>query len=211
MARERLRHRFTEEEYFALESESDERHEYINGEIYDRAVASEQHLTLTTNLIGLLHMQTRGAGRRGCHFYANEACVQAFVRSSTPKDFRLPKRVAYYFPDVVALCGESEYREERGLPVLLNPALIIEVLSLSPQAFDSSEKAEDYRSLPSVQDFVLIAQEKMHIVHYARTGSNTWQLAELSAPDDVLTLNSISCTLTLAQIYDEVAFAEDDE
>lgn len=163
------------------------RSEYVNGRVYALAGASRVHNLIVGNTFANLHAQLRG---RRCEVYANEMRVK--VESTG----------MYTYPDVVGLCEKPEVEDEH-LDTLLNPAVIIEVLSPSTERYDRGEKFAHYRRLPSLREYVLIAQDIRRIDHYRRDG-DSWVLTEVSEPDASLVLGSLGATIALADIYDRV-------
>jgi Uma2 family endonuclease len=115
----------------------------------------------------------------------------------------------YAYPDVAAVCGGSSFEDEH-VDTLTNPAVIIEVLSPSTEAYDRGEKFAHYRRLASLQEYVLVAQDKVRIEHFARRNddSGQWVLTEFSDPNGTLRLASIGCDLALRGIYDRVEFPD---
>jgi Uma2 family endonuclease len=109
----------------------------------------------------------------------------------------------YTYPNVIAVCEEAQL-EDAHLDTLLNPTVLIEVLSRSTEAYDRGEKAEHYRRLPSLAEYLLISQDKPHLEHYLRQSDNRWLLSEASELQAGITLPAIDCTLSLTAIYDRV-------
>jgi Uma2 family endonuclease len=179
--------RLSIQEYLALERVSEMRHEYLDGEMFAMSGATYPHNVIAGNLFGLLWTQFRG---RHCRAF------QESMRVRTPTGF-----IAY--PDVVALCGERNF-EDSTLDTLLNPALIIEVLSPSTQDYDRRTKLVHFRSIPSLSDCLLVAQDRVHIEHYQRQGNGGWQLEELDDPTQTIELPSIGCRLALKDVYENV-------
>jgi Uma2 family endonuclease len=178
--------RLSAADYLAQERHATEKHEFVDGVIYAMAGASERHVTLTTNLVIGLGNQFKG---RPCKVYANDLRVN--ISASTD----------YVYPDVVALCGDARFSDEDNL---LNPVLIVEVLSDSTEAYDRGMKFEHYRRLESLQDYVLVAQDRYYIEHYQRQPGNVWLLREITALEDTVELLSVNARLTMAEIYDKV-------
>jgi hypothetical protein len=116
----------------------------------------------------------------------------------------------YTYPDVTVVCGEPQF-EDAEVDTLLNPTVLVEVLSPSTADYDRGGKATHYRSLPSLQEYVLISQDRALVEHYARQGPDQWLLTERHSLDDTLVLNSIHCRLPLAEIYLKVRFPAADE
>lgn len=180
--------RYTPEEYLTLERKAEYKSEYFAGEIFAMSGASEQHNLIAGNVFAALHAQFRN---RPCKVYANDMRVKV-----SPTGL-------YTYPDVVALCGEPQFDDEQK-DTLLNPVVIIEVLSPSTEAYDRGDKFGHYRKLTSLAEYVLISQEKPHIEHYVRQPDNQWLLSEASSLQDTVQLPSINCTLMLAEVYDKV-------
>lgn len=178
---------WTIEEYLAFERSSELKHEYISGEIVALAGATRAHNLITGNIAQRLRNQLEG---KPCETYSNDMRVR-----TTPVD--------YTYPDVVVVCGEPEF-EDAELDTLLNPTVVVEVLSKSSEARDRGEKSFDYRGIESVKDIILVSQHKMRVEHYARQATNEWLLHDASSPDEVITIASIGCKLTLAEIYERV-------
>jgi len=182
--------RYTPEEYLVLERKAEYRSEYLAGEIFAMSGASERHNLITLNIAAALHAQFRG---RPCRAYVNDMRVKV---SSTG---------LYTYPDVVALCGEPRFDDEQK-DTLLNPTLIVEVLSSSTEAYDRGGKFGHYRKLTSLAEYVLVSQEEAHIEHYMRQSDNQWLLSEAGGLQEIVHLPSINCTLALVEVYEKVVF-----
>lgn len=191
MASKPIQH-LTPEEYLAMEREASYKSEYIDGEVVAMVGASEPHNLIVTNIIAELSVQLRG---RPCKVYASDMRVD--VRESG----------LYAYPDVVALCGEPILTDDEQ-DNLRNPAVIIEVLSKSTEAYDRGKKFMKYRRIESLFEYVLIAQDKYHVEHYVRQQNGRWLLSESTALGDEIYLSSIDCHLKLSAIYDKVAINE---
>jgi len=180
--------RYTPEEYLALERKADYRSEYFAGEIFAMSGASERHNLIVGNVFAALHAQLRN---RSCKVYASDLRVKV-----NPTGL-------YTYPDVVALCDEPQFDDDQK-DTLLNPTVLIEVLSPSSEAYDRGGKFEHYRKLSSVTEYVLISQEKPHVEHYVRQPDNQWLLSEASGLSDTIQLPSINCILALSEVYEKV-------
>lgn len=178
----------TPEEYLAYERASPGRHEYVRGEIFAMAGASEAHNTITLNVAVALRNQLRGGP---CRAYASDMRVQVDARRS------------YVYPDVVVVCGERRFEDDQ-VDTLLNPTLVVEVLSPSTEAFDRGAKAEYYRQIPSVQEYVLIAQDRIHVEQYTRATSGAWTLREFASHSEVIVLSSIDVSLPVDEAYEDM-------
>jgi Uma2 family endonuclease len=180
----------TIEEYFDLEGRSDIRHEYDNGLAYAMAGASEKHVLITTNLVTLLRNQTKGGE---CRVYGNEMRVG------------VPQETSYFYPDVVAACGDRHFEKRSQGDTLLNPLVVIEVLSDSTEPYDKNRKRWVYQRIPSLTDYLLIRQDRIHITHDTlREGD--WHTHVYTDRAGEINLSSIGCVLRLADVYDEITW-----
>jgi len=179
---------YTPEEYLALERQAQYKSEYYAGEIFAMAGASRWHNLIVANVVGELRSQLKG---RPCTTY--------------PSDMRLKISPTglYAYPDVTVVCGEAQF-EDTQQDILLNPTLIVEVLSDSTEAYDRGGKFAHYRKLDSLMAYVLITQAKPHIEHYVRQPDNRWLLSEADSVHDTIHLPAIDCHLALAEVYDKV-------
>jgi Uma2 family endonuclease len=224
LASTRQPYRFTVEEYLAFERASEERHEYLDGVIYAMAGSastqamageSEDHGTICMNLSISLGLQLRGTP---CRAFSKDTKVRCGPYHSYTREG------LYAYPDLVVVCGPSQYHDQ-ARDVLLNPTVIVEVLSPSTEAFDRGDKLYRYRRwLPTLTDYVLVAQDRPLIDHYQRipTGSpapvpphggrsqeqTRWELETLEGLDAHLRLPSIACTVPLAEVYERIVFPQ---
>jgi Uma2 family endonuclease len=177
----------TPEEYLAIERKAEYKSEYIDGEMYAMSGASLRHNKIVGNVVGQLFQQLLG---RPC--------------SVLPSDMKvgMPDSRKFFYPDVSVLCGEAQFYDERR-DIILNPILIVEVLSESTAAFDRGEKFESYQQLVSLQEYILISQDKKFIQHYVRQTPESWIYTAAFGNEGFLTLPSIECTLSLQLIYDK--------
>jgi len=204
MALAQLKILSTLEEYLALEREAEVRHEYLDGEIYEMAGESLAHGYICTNLAGQLYTQLRGTP---CGVLAKDMKVLSGPYLKT----RRPAKGLFSYPDLVVVCGEPRFHDERR-DVLLNPTVIIEVLSPSTEAFDRGAKFRRYRThLPSLTDYMLIAQELPFIDHYQYQDElQRWVLTSAVGLEGSLYIAPIDCTLRLADVYDRVEFPDEE-
>jgi Uma2 family endonuclease len=182
--------RLTIQEYLALERESETRNEYLDGEMYAMSGASRLHNLIAGNVFGEIRNQLKG---RSCEAY------QADLRVLTPSGLAT-------YPDVVALCGEPAFDGSQQ-DTLLNPGLIVEVLSPTTEGYDRKTKSPHYRSIPSLAEYILVSQDRVRVERFQRQGTKQgtdWLLIELDDLGQTLELPSIGCRLTLAEIYDRV-------
>ncbi len=175
----------------AERAELDIRHEYVAGEVFAMTGATESHNIIVGNINRELGSQLKG---RPCRVYANDMRV------------RIEGADAGKYPDVVALCGERLFYDNRR-DVLLNPSLIVEVLSDSTEAYDRGGKFAIYRRLPSLREYLLVSQHRVQVELFVRQSDDGWLLTEYSDPNATVPLGSIDCALSLVEVYDKVEFA----
>lgn len=191
---------YTEEAYLALERKSEERHEYLDGHIYAMAGESINHGDICVNLVGQLYTQLRGGP---CRALSKDMKVRS---GPIPKPGYSFKGL-YSYPDLVVVCGEPQFHNEFR-DVLLNPKVIIEVLSPSTEAFDRGEKFLRYRTyLESLTDYLVVSQSRPLVEHFTRQQNGQW-LIEASAVDlaESVAIPSIDCVLRLSEVYDRILF-----
>ena len=180
----------TPEQYLELERQAESKSEYFAGEIFAMAGASPEHSVITVNVTVTLGTQLRDSP---CTAYSSDMKV----RSSQEH---------YAYPDVTVVCREAQFAgEERE--VLLNPTLIVEVLSPSTEAWDRGGKFEQYRQRESLQEYVLVAQDRPHVERFARQARGEWLLTEVNGLEASLALPSIGCELALAEVYRKVTLS----
>jgi Uma2 family endonuclease len=182
--------RFTEQEYLALDRASNVKSEYLDGVIYAMGGASARHIQIVGNLVRELGNQLRD---------------RPSVVYSTDLRVRVSRQGLYAYPDVVVVCGDPVFIDEE-LDTLTNPLLIVEVLSSSTKNYDRGEKFERYRSISTLKEYLLVAQEKLHVERYQRQDDDAWVLRETSNADDCIDLASVACRLPVAEIYLKVSF-----
>ena len=181
----------TPEEYIALERKAHFKSEYFDGHIIAMSGASFKHSLIVSNISGELHLQFKG---RGCSVHTNDMRVRPSPRES------------YFYPDVVVVCGEPEF-EDDAFDTLLNPIVIVEVLSPSTERRDRGEKFTRYKQLAALQEYVLVSQDKVWVEHHRRHGTQ-WVLSHFRGLEAVLRLPAIGCELPLRDIYTRVIVNE---
>lgn len=177
------RERFTLEEYLEIEQGGSVLHEYLAGQIYDMADPSQAHEIIAMNLAGPLHQHVQD---RPCRIYPGRRQLH----------FRIGDDDFVYRPDVWMACGEA--RNAKG-ECIDEPCLVMEVLSPSTARFDQREKVSSYREIPSIEEYVWVAQKPVHVVVYRR--AEQWKPQVLSTPDSVLELRSVGLALPVVRIY----------
>jgi Uma2 family endonuclease len=176
-------------EYLEIERKAEIRSEYIAGRIYAMAGASRRHNLIAGNLLAALKTQLRG---KTCETYMADMRVNV-----SPTGL-------YTYPDVIAVCGQPQF-EDAFVDTLLNPTLIVEVLSETTEAYDRGDKFAQYRSLDSLREYVLVSQNKLRVEDYLRDGEH-WVLSEVRVLGETIGLTSIGCEIQLAAIYEGVDF-----
>lgn len=182
--------RYTPGQHLDREREASYKSEYLHGQIFAMAGASEEHNIILGNVLRDVSLQLCG---HPCRTYGSDMRVQ------------VAETGFYTYPDAVVVCGERTFADSR-LDTLLNPSAIMEVLSPSTELYDREEKFAHYRRLPSLTDYVLVAQDQRRVEHYVRQGMQ-WVLTVLEGTAENLTLASAPCALPLAGIYENVDFA----
>lgn len=178
----------TEAEYLALERDSLVKHEYYDGEIFAMSGATEAHNLIAANVVASLHGQLR---RRPSRVYGSDMRVKVLRTGLNT------------YPDVSAVCGQLQFAHDTR-DTLVNSVLIIEVLSPSTERYDRGMKFQNYRTIDSLQDYILIAQDELQIEHYSRQRKGQWLLNEASGSEATLALPSLQCQLALADVYEKV-------
>jgi Uma2 family endonuclease len=168
------------------------RSEYVDGEVFAMTGASLEHNTIVANIVGELRAQMKG---RPCQVYAND--MKVLIRAAG----------AGKYPDLVALCGEPQLLDGRR-DVLLNPSLIVEVLSESTEAYDRGGKFALYRQIPSLKEYLLVTQGRVQVELFTRGEDGRWTLSDYSALSDRVPLASVDATLALTEVYDKVDFTQ---
>ncbi len=176
----------TVEEYFEFEQTSEIRHEYVDGEVFAMAGASEEHNLITGNIYTLLRSHLRGTP---CRTFASDMKVKVKVQ----------KADIFYYPDVLVTCDQND--NERYFKT--RPNLIVEVLSDSTKTIDKREKRLNYQNIESLQEYVLVSQDEIKVEVYRQDIQGNW-LMQILGKDNELHLNSIDLTLTMAEIYEDV-------
>jgi Uma2 family endonuclease len=176
------------EEYLRLERQAEYKSEYLNGEIFAMSGASRKHNLITVNIASSLNQQLRG---KSCEVYTSDMRVKVTATG------------LYTYPDVIVVCGEPKFEDE-FVDTLLNPTLLVEVLSPSTERYDRIAKSSYYRTLDSLAEHLLLAQDEVRLEQYVKQANGQWLLSEYTSLDGSIELQSINCSLTLADVYDKV-------
>ena len=172
------------QEYLDMECESEIRHEYVRGKITSMPGGTPAHYRISLNCSKRLDDDLEASG---CEVFGE------IIRLRVAPD-------QYRYPDLMVVCNAPQFDNENP-PCLLNPDVIIEILSHSTQAIDRGDKLFEYRQIPSLKDYVLIAQSSILVAHHIRLSANEWKLTYYDKFEDALSLNSIHFTMPLRDIY----------
>lgn len=179
------------EEYIELDKNSEERYEYFDGEVFAMAGSSPDHARISLRICSLLEQKLFGGK---CEAFNSEVRV------------KVPVNLPYRYPDVSAVCGEPVFEMIQGVEMLVNPVLLVEVLSPSTAAYDLDAKFTAYQSIESFREYLLVAQDRPHVIHYTRQSKGRWLRTEVSGLQNEVTLSSVKVTLPLSEIYARVKF-----
>lgn len=190
----------TEDEYLAFERNAEERHTYVDGEIFAMASESGEHADIVTNAVISLGNQL---GDGPCRVRVKDTKVRS---GPLPKSAKRPAGL-YSYPDVVVICGEPEYLDDFH-DVILNPKVIIEALSESTEAFDRGGKFTRYqRYNPTLTDYILVSQDRPQMEHYHREKDGSWKYTIHEGMKAVVKIATIQCRLKAVDIYKRIKFA----
>ncbi|MFM9964013.1 MAG: Uma2 family endonuclease [Planctomycetaceae bacterium] len=184
----------TPAEYLKIERAAECRHEYLNGEMFAMPGNSPLHSLIKVNSGCELGTKLKG---RPCTAFDSDLRI------------RIPPSNLYTYPDLSVVCGELEFDDDQQ-DTVLNPTLLVEVLSDSTEAYDRGKKFEHYRRIAALREYVLISQKSPTIERYLRNPDETWTLTAVIGLDASIHLSSIDVTLSLAEVYDRVTFDEHD-
>ena len=180
----------TPEEYLLLQSTAEAKSEYLNGEIFPMSGVSREHNLICLNIATDLQLQLMD---RACELYAIDVLTKILSTG------------LYTYPDVVVVCEEPKFEHFR-IDVLLNPNLIVEVLSDSTESYDRGKKFAHYRTIDSLKEYVLVSQYECRVEQYVRQPDDKWLYTETTDPAGSIELPSITCRLSLSHIYQRIDF-----
>jgi Uma2 family endonuclease len=178
----------TPEEYLSIERKAEYKSDYFDGEIFAMTGASREHNLITSNINGELRQQLKG---KPCEVYANDMRV------------RVPLARLYTYPDVVVVRGEPKF-EDAYVDTLLNPTLIVEVLSRSTETYDRGRKFLYHRTIDSLAEYLLVEQDEYRIEQYVKQADGRWMLSEETSLAGAIDLASVACRLALSEVYERV-------
>lgn len=175
----------TPEQYLEIERAAEFRSEYLNGEMFAMSGASVRHNIIVNNVAASLREQIHGR----CRYFTTD--LRLLVSETG----------LYTYPDLMVICDEIKLSGDRQ-DIVTNPRVIVEVLSKSAADYDRGRKFLHYRSIPALQDYVLVAQDSVHVEHYARQPDNSWLLREYTSPEDIVRLTSVDADIPLGAAYE---------
>jgi Uma2 family endonuclease len=178
----------TPEEYLAVEREAETKSEYVDGVVYEMTGAHISHIRIVRNLTSELVTQLRD---------------RPFEVLPSEMKVRMPDSRKFFYPDISAVSGEIEFHDDRR-DIILNPVLVIEVLSKSTESFDRGLKFQAYQQVPSLREYLLVAQDKPFVEQFVRQEAGRWVYAAFDGRGASLALPSVECTLNLSAVYDKV-------
>jgi Uma2 family endonuclease len=180
-------YRISPEEYLALERSSDTRSEYVDGFVVAMAGGSEAHAVIAANLVTLLNVHLRA---EPCRVFTSDMKIH---RADTTR---------YFYPDLGVVCGKSEFRDDHR-DVLLNPLLLVEVLSDETENYDRGTKFTSYIRLESLAEYVLVSQHAPIVEHYVRQGAEDWLYTRIEGLDNEVTFSSVGLVAKLSDIFNK--------
>jgi Uma2 family endonuclease len=193
---------YTVDEYLELDRTSEERWQYLDGEVWMMAGESDEHGDIFVNLIAELRFQLKG---KDCRVRAKDSKIKSggFTRKVGQS-----KKGMFSYPDVVVICDDVKYHDKKK-DIILNPHVVIEVLSESTADFDRGDKFTRYRMFnPTLTDYILVSQDKPLVEHFIRQDDDNWKLFVYIGLDKSFKIESIECELKLSEIYDRVKFSK---
>jgi len=179
------------EEYLEQERLAERKSEYLQGEVFAMGGASPRHVWIVANILAEFRQQLKG---KPCRVSASDLRLRV-----------TPGRL-YTYPDVMVICGEAQFADDQK-DTVLNPILIVEVLSESTRDYDRGKKFQDYRKLPSLIEYLMIEQDEPHIEHCTRQRENHWDFVEIDDLAHSIELTSVGCILPLTEVYDKIEWS----
>lgn len=190
-----LEPRYTLEQYVAREAVAEFKSEFYRGQIFAMAGGTPRHNTVSGNIFARLHERLRGTG---CRPYNSDQRI------------RIPANGLSTYPDVSIVCGEPQL-DSLDRIAITNPIVIFEVLSEKTESYDRGRKADMYRQLPSLREYILVCQDEPQVERFVRQDDDSWLLTIFKGLEAVLELRSPGCRLPLAEIYEDIAFGPEGE
>jgi Uma2 family endonuclease len=184
--------KLTPAEYLAIERQAEFKSEFYAGEMFAMAGAKYPHNLIKDNLVGELHPQLKHGP---CQTLSSDQRV------------KITDTGLYTYPDIVVICEPPQFEDEE-FDTLLNPRVVIEILSESTETYDRGKKARHYKRIPALQEYVLVAQREPFVERFVRQDDGSWKVLEFSSLDSWLEFTSVPAKVALKEIYRGVAFPE---
>ena len=185
-------HKMTIEEYIEFDKNSMERYQYFDGEVFAMAGGSPEHARISGNTFARLFLKLLGGK---CEVFNSDM------------QLKVPAAPPYRYPDVSVVCGEAVFEETQGIKLLVNPLLLIEVLSPSTAEYDLGKKFTEYKSIASFQEYLAISQTHPHVIRYSRHPNGFWVRHDIEGIESEVLLESLNLSLPLSEIYERVKLA----
>ena len=180
----------SQEEYLESERAAFEKHEYYQGEVFAMSGASLEHNIIFSNIFGELAYNLKG---KNCRPFGSDLRIH------------IPKNTLYTYPDINIICGEPNLTDNK-FDTATNPSVIIELLSVSTRNYDKGEKFSLYRDIDSLQEYILIDTERIHVIKHIRHSDNSWQLTEFKHIENIFSIDTIGLAFSLKDIYEGISF-----
>ena len=180
---------YTAEDYLKFERRDAGKQEYSNGNVLNSTGSSRRHNLIGSNTTIAIGSRVRG---HKCEVYVNDMRVKLAPHN-------------YCYPDVVVVNGEPNF-EGKELDILLNPTVIVEIMSKSTLYHDKTEKLDRYLAMESVKEIMLVKEEDMRVEHYHKQTINQWTYKIYGNREDVISIESINCKISLSEIYSQIKF-----
>lgn len=183
--------KMTIEEYIEFDKNSMDRYEYFDGEVFAMAGGSPEHTRISLNVSATLREKLRGSS---CEAFTSDLRL------------KVPAALPYRYPDVSVVCGEAQYEQVQGVKLLLNPVLLVEVISTSTAGYDLGEKFTEYKSIASFREYLVVSQTRPFVVRHFHHPRGFWVRHDYEGIESEVPLESLSVTLLMSEIYERMSF-----
>jgi Uma2 family endonuclease len=180
---------YTAEDYLKLDRKDAGKQEYSNGKVVNASGSSRRHNLIGSNTTIAIGSRVRG---HKCEVYVNDMRVKIAPHN-------------YCYPDVVVVNGEPSF-EGKELDILLNPTVIVEIMSRATLNHDKTEKLDRYLAMSSVREIMLVKEEEMRVEHYFKQTQNQWTYKIYQNREDIISIESVNCKISLSEIYSQIKF-----
>ena len=186
-------YKLTMDEYLELDRTSLDRYEYFAGEVFAMAGGSPEHTRVSGNVFATLREKLR---RTSCEAFTSDLRL------------KVPAALPYRYPDVSVVCGAAQYEDLQGVQVLMNPVLLVEVLSASTAEYDLGEKFNEYKSIPSFREYLVVSQTRPFVIRFFRHPNGFWVRHDYEGIENEVLLESLNITLQMHEIFERMNFGE---